>query len=58
MQVYKYSDSNQKSPTINYVKNMNNHLHSVYDYYNITDHSSVTGMSKTRAITLVIKVIP
>lgn len=39
MQVYKYSaDSNQKSPTINYVKNMsNNHLHSVYDYYNITE---------------------
>lgn len=38
MQVYKYSaESNQKSPTINYVKNMNNHLHSVYDYYNSTE---------------------
>lgn len=36
MQVYKYSaDSNQKSSTINYVKNMNNQLHSVY--YNITE---------------------
>lgn len=35
MQVYKYSaDSNQKSPTINYVKNMNNQLDSVY---NITE---------------------